>query len=133
MYEIEISSSGQPEPTHSRATSRNAHETYLAVLSRLSPTCVVRVSESGEQGGRAGLVMWLTQDRGRVRVHDERESYATDPAAAATGGDARVAFMEADGSLVEAPRAETITREQALVALADWLDGGEKSSLLSWS
>jgi hypothetical protein len=129
MFDIEITAC-QPEPVTNSLTARNPHEAYMAVLARLGVRCAVRVFHQDRQATHTDFFLWVADDRARVRVDEHREWYATDPKLAPTEG--TVEFADRDGSLFSVPMNETVSRQQAMVALADWLDGEEKTSLLTW-
>jgi len=129
MFDIEITTF-DPEPAATPLKARNPHEAYMAVLARTGSRCAVHVRHQDEVAAHTELYLWLSGDRARVRVDEHREWYATDPAAGASVAEAE--FTAADGSVFQARLEETVSRQQAMVALADWLDGEEKTSLLTW-
>jgi hypothetical protein len=90
----------------------------------------VQVFHQDRQVSHTDLLLWVAGDRARVRVDEHREWYAVDASAAPS--DAVVEFVDSDGSTFTERLNETVSRQQAMIALADWLDGEEKTSLLTW-
>ena len=88
----------------------------------------------GRRGGDDFLV-WLSAERALVRLDAHREWYAADPSVAAAGaaaGGPVVEFQDGAASRFTAPAAATVSRTQALDALAHWMRTGEPAPALTW-
>jgi hypothetical protein len=72
---------------------------------------------------------WLSGDRALVRIDEHREWYAREPVR--PKGDPVEFFDEGEVSFA-APRGATVSREQALAALAHWLATGDMLRTLVW-
>lgn len=76
--------------------------------------------------------LWLAGDRALLRIDQHREWLASDPAWASSAGEGEMEFSDENGSSFPMPLAETVSRAQALDALAHWLRTGEMLPDLAW-
>jgi hypothetical protein len=122
MYQIEIHSPEGP-PATSPLIARSSPEAYRMILTRMNRRAGVRVTHA-EHGQL------------RLRVNESQAWVAIDEAAArdpsASADETPVELLDETGATVSVPMDRTITRDRALVALADWLDGGQRTELLAW-
>jgi hypothetical protein len=95
--------------------------------------CVVTVAHRDGKVSYGEFHLWLSSGRALVRLDEHREWHATDRDGAATGGSGDVEFRDTDGSAFSASFGETVTRSQALDALAFWLRTGGMLPDLTWS
>jgi hypothetical protein len=132
MYVIEIHNFDR-QASVTRITARSPHEAYMAVLGRLSDRCRVQVFDRDEQASKSEFYLWMMDGRARVRIDDQKEWFAEDPSVDPSDEAAPVEFQDGEGPPFTVPFRGTVNRDRALVALADWLDGGERTALLSWA
>jgi Immunity protein Imm1 len=91
----------------------------------------IRVADDADGISHGEFYVWLNGERTVVRLDEHREWYARDPAVEQrTRGE--VQFCDEDGPAFSEPLDNTISRVQAMTALARWLATGEKLPELAW-
>ncbi|HEX6040015.1 hypothetical protein, partial [Longimicrobium sp.] len=117
IYEIEITRF-VPAPVVSVTTTGIAAEAERVVRLDAVEPCVVLVAHHDGSVSRGEFYVWLSAGRALVRLDEHRERHAMDPAHAdsAAGGDAW--FRDSDGTTFPAQAGETVSRSQAMDALA---------------
>lgn len=89
----------------------------------------IMAADHGSAVSHGEIYVWLSSDRAVVRIDEHREWYAREPVLPT--GDP-VEFYDEHGASFMESRAATISRLQALAALAHWLATGRMLSSLSW-
>lgn len=115
-----------------RATAGDADAAEAMVRAGVRGECCVRATQ--RDGDRLGedFYVWFAGDRALVRRDEHREWYAADPAVAGSAAGATVEFRDDDGSRFPERMVGTVSRAQALEALACWLRTGTLLPSLTW-
>ena len=119
-----------PDPRRVQRTGLSETEaTELARSAAAAPAAALLIEDGAR--GHGVFFLWLSGDRALVRIDDPVEWYAADPALA-PDGDGDVAFRDDDGSTFRQPLTRTLSRAQALDALAHWLRTRARTGALEW-
>lgn len=130
-FDVEITRFA-PEPVVRRTAGVDADTAVALVRAAGEEPCVVLVTQLTVRGAGEDFYLWLAADRAIVRRDAHREWYARERATAPGSGDVEIPFIDDDGSSFAEPASNTVSRADALSALAYWLRTGELTPTLGW-